>query len=80
MNFIAGNNSPFLITPLLGMAKVYRLIGRATKAAALYHQTVDILEKNRGGESEELVVPLCSLGNLFINEGKTVDAEACFRR
>jgi len=64
----------------MGMAKVYRLIGRATKAAETYRHTIEILEKNRGADSEELVVPLFSLGNLFINEGKAVDAEACFKR
>lgn len=80
MILIAGKDSPFLITPLMGMAKVYRLLGRSTKSAALYHKSVDIVEKSRGADSEELVVPLASLGNLFINEGKAVDAEACFRR
>lgn len=64
----------------MGMAKVYRSLGRATKASAFYQRAIDIVEKNRGAESEELVVPLFSLGNLYINEGKAIDAEACFRR
>ncbi|KAG1335002.1 putative Bidirectional sugar transporter SWEET4 [Cocos nucifera] len=75
-----GNNSPFLVTPLMGMAKVIRSIGRVTKAITIYHQAVDILEKNRGAKSEELVIPLFALGNLFISEGKATDAETCFSR
>lgn len=64
----------------MGMAKVLRSIGRVTKAITIYHRAVDILEKNRGAKSEELVVPLFALGNLFISEGKATDAETCFSR
>ncbi|XP_020088876.1 nephrocystin-3 isoform X1 [Ananas comosus] len=75
-----GNQSPFLILPLMGIAKVLRSIGRSTKAIAVYQRAVDILEKKRGMGSEELVVPLSGLGNLLLSEGKAVEAENCFSR
>ncbi|KAF8379741.1 hypothetical protein HHK36_029189 [Tetracentron sinense] len=75
-----GNNSPFLITPLLGIAKVLGSIGRATKAVEIYHRAVAILELSRGAESEDVVVPLFGLGNLLIKEGRAADAEHSFKR
>lgn len=75
-----GNKSPFLITPLLGMAKTSILIGRPSKAITIYQRSVDILELVRGPDSEELVIPLFSLGNIFISEGRAADAESCFSR
>ena len=75
-----GNKSPFLITPLLGMAKTSNLIGRPSKAITIYRRSIDILELVRGTDSEELVVPLFSLGNIFISEGKAADAESCYSR
>lgn len=65
---------------LLGKAKVLKSTGRATEAIEIYHQTVNILEKSRGTESEELVVPLFALGDLLINEGMVLDAEYSFKR
>lgn len=62
------------------MAKVLGSIGRATKAVEVYHQVITILELNRGTESADLVLPLFSLGSLFIKEGKAVDAESVFSR
>lgn len=62
------------------MAKVLGSIGRATKAVEIYHRVITILELNRGTESADLVLPLFSLGNLFIKEGKAVDAESVFIR
>ncbi|KAM0939526.1 putative tetratricopeptide-like helical domain superfamily [Dioscorea sansibarensis] len=75
-----GNKSPFLITPLLGMAKTSNLIGRPSKAITIYRRSIDILELVRGTDSEELVIPLFSLGNIFISEGKAADAESCYSR
>ncbi|PKA54400.1 hypothetical protein AXF42_Ash000233 [Apostasia shenzhenica] len=75
-----GQDSLFLITPLLGRAKVFKLIGRATKAMAIYDQAIYILEKNRGMDSDELVIPLFCLGDLCISEGKALEAESCFSR
>lgn len=82
LNFFlfTGDSNPFLITPLMGRAKAFRVIGRSTKAIAIYHRAIKILEQNRGIESEELVVPLFSLGDICISEGKASEAESCFRR
>ena len=66
--------------PFLGMGKALSSVGRATKAIDIYHRTISILESNLGAESKELVVPLTSLGNLLINEGKAEDAENAFTR
>lgn len=76
----SGKDSSFLITPILGMAKVLGTIGRTAKAVEFYHRAVSILESNRGFEDEDLVIPLFSLGNLLLKEGKGKDAEACFAR
>lgn len=62
------------------MAKVLGSIGRDTKAVEIYHRVITILELNRGTESADLVLPLFSLGSLFIKEGKAVDAESVFSR
>ncbi|KAG0493973.1 hypothetical protein HPP92_004967 [Vanilla planifolia] len=55
-----------------GQGKIFRLIGRATKSRATYCQVIQILEKSKGFESEQLVIPLVSLGNLCIDEGKLI--------
>lgn len=65
---------------LLGKAKVLKSTGRVTEAIDTYHQTVNILEKNRGTESEELVIPLFALGDLQIDEGMVLEAEYSFKR
>lgn len=75
-----GRSTPFLIPSLMGMAKVYSSIGRASKAVETYNWVVNILEKSRGTESEDVMVPLLGLGNLYIKEGKASDAENCFNR
>ncbi|XP_059435205.1 uncharacterized protein LOC132168133 isoform X1 [Corylus avellana] len=75
-----GKNSIFLITPLLGMAKVLGNIGRSTKAVETYNHTISILELSRGAESEDLVVVLFALGNLLLKEGRAADAETHFVR
>ncbi|XP_028104666.1 nephrocystin-3 isoform X2 [Camellia sinensis] len=75
-----GKNSVFLITPLLGMAKVLGSIRRATKAVEVYHRVITIFELSKGAESEDLVVPLLGLGNLLMKEGKAMDAEIPFMR
>lgn len=62
------------------MAKVLGSIGRDTKAVEIYHRVITILELNRGTECADLVLPLFSLGSLFIKEGKAVDAESVFIR
>ncbi|XP_058095856.1 uncharacterized protein LOC131241166 isoform X2 [Magnolia sinica] len=80
ISLLVGKHSPFLITPLMGMAKVFSFIGRATKAIEIYHRAVMILEMSRGAECEDLVIPLCGLGNLLIKEGKAADAEISFKR
>ncbi|XP_044508343.1 nephrocystin-3 [Mangifera indica] len=77
---IYGKDSTFLITPLLGTAKVLGSVGRVRKAVEIYHRVITILESNRGAESEDLVLPLFGLGNLLIKEGKAVDAESAFIR
>lgn len=80
LNFFLGKNSIFLITPLLGMAKVLGNIGRSTKAVETYNHTISILELSRGAESEDLVVVLFALGNLLLKEGRAADAETHFVR
>uniref|UniRef100_A0A0A0KN69 MalT-like TPR region domain-containing protein n=1 Tax=Cucumis sativus TaxID=3659 RepID=A0A0A0KN69_CUCSA len=73
-----GEDSSFLITPILGMAKVLGTIGRAGKAVECYNRAISLLESSRGFENEDLVIPLISLGNLMLKEGKGKDAETCF--
>lgn len=63
----------------MGIAKVLGSSGRASEAIETYHRVIDILESNRR-EGEELIVPLSSLGNLLLKEGKASDAECTFNR
>jgi hypothetical protein len=60
------------------MAKSFASDGKATKAIGVYERTLTILERNRGSESEDLVVPLFSLGKLLLKEGKAAEAEIPF--
>ena len=66
--------------PLLGLAKVLKLSGRVTEAMETYQRSITILEKSRGPMSEDLVLPLSSIGNLFIDEGRAADAKTIFSR
>ncbi|KAK4734724.1 hypothetical protein R3W88_008985 [Solanum pinnatisectum] len=75
-----GNTSSFIVTPLLGMAKVLGSTGKAKKAIETYHRVVKILESSRGEECEELVVPLFGMGNLLLKERRVTDAENAFNR
>lgn len=75
-----GKCNTLLVTPLLGLAKSFASDGKATKAIGVYERTVTILERNRGSESEDLVVPLFSLGKLLLKEGKAAEAEIPFTR
>ncbi|CAA6671520.1 unnamed protein product [Spirodela intermedia] len=75
-----GSQSPFLVMPLLGLAKVLKLSGRVTEAMETYQRSITILERSRGPMSEDLVLPLFSIGNLFIDEGRAVDAKTTFSR
>ncbi|KAL8538009.1 hypothetical protein ACS0TY_000096 [Phlomoides rotata] len=77
--FSLGTKSSLLCTPLLGMAMALGAIGRANEAIETYQRVIKIFESARG-ESEELVVPLCALGNLQMKEGKMPDAEYTFSR
>lgn len=78
--FLLGKNSTVLVTPHLGMAKALASIGKATKAMDIYQHVITLLESNRGPESKDLVVPLLSLGNLLLKEGRANDAENHFTR
>lgn len=64
----------------MGIGKVFGITGRATKAIEIYNRAITILEMSRGAECEDLVVPLCALGNLFIKEERITDAEISFKR
>ncbi|XP_015067350.1 nephrocystin-3 isoform X1 [Solanum pennellii] len=75
-----GNTSSFVVTPLLGMAKVLGSTGKTKKAIETYQRVVKILESSRGEESEELVVPLFGMGNLLLKERRVTDAENAFNR
>lgn len=75
-----GNTSSFIVTPLLGMAKVLGSTGKTKKAIETYHRVVKILESSRGEECEELVVPLFGMGNLLLKERRVTDAENAFNR
>ncbi|KAL1344259.1 hypothetical protein AAHE18_08G033900 [Arachis hypogaea] len=75
-----GNDSPFLVTPYLAMAKVLGSTGKATKAIEKYQCAITILESKRGAESKDLVVPLLGLGNLLLKERRVNDAETHFTR
>lgn len=77
---LLGECSTLLVTPLLGLAKSFGSYGKATKAIGVYERTLTILERNRGSESEDLVVPLFSLGKLLLKEGKADEAEIPFTR
>lgn len=76
----SGKYSVFLITPILGMAKVLSSIGRTSKAAEFYYRAISLLESSRGAESEDLVIPLFGVGSLLLKEGKPVEAETPFLR
>ncbi|KAG5229538.1 nephrocystin [Salix suchowensis] len=56
-----GKGSAFLVSPLLGMAKILGSIGKATTAIEVYQRVISILESSRGAESKDLVVPLSVL-------------------
>ncbi|XAR52195.1 hypothetical protein NMG60_11020132 [Bertholletia excelsa] len=75
-----GKSSIFLVTPLLGMAKVLGATSRTTEAVEVYYRVIRVLELHKGGESEDLVVPLLGLGNLLMKVGKAGDAENSFLR
>ncbi|GER34298.1 RNA-binding KH domain-containing protein [Striga asiatica] len=75
-----GTETPYLGTPLLGMAKVLADSGKATEAIEMYQRVIKILKSSRGKEDEALVLPLCELGNLLVQQGKTSDAECTFSR
>lgn len=77
---LLGNDSTILVTPYLGMAKALGSIGKAKKAIEIYQHVITLLESNRGAESKDLVVPLLSLGNLLLKEGRANDAESRFTR
>lgn len=62
------------------MAKVFGSIGKASKAIEIYQLVITFLESNRGAESKDLVVPLLSLANLLLKEGRANDAESHFTR
>lgn len=78
--FLLGIHSNFLVMPLLGLAEALASIRQTTKAVESYHRVVSILEASRGAESEDLVLPLCALGNLLVKEGKATDSENAFVR
>ncbi|XP_028762406.1 protein KINESIN LIGHT CHAIN-RELATED 2 isoform X1 [Neltuma alba] len=75
-----GKDSTFLVTPYLGVAKVYGSDRKAAKAMEMYQHAITLLESSRGTESKDLVVPLLGLGNLLLEEGRAKDAEAHFVR
>ncbi|MCI23659.1 kinesin light chain [Trifolium medium] len=62
------------------MAKALGSIGKATKAIETYQHVITLLESSKGAESKHLVVPLLSLGNLLLKEGRVDDAESHFTR
>ena len=68
------------MTPYLGIAKAHGSTGKATKAIEFYHRAITTLESSRGAESEDLIMPLFSLGNLLLQEGKAKEAETSFLR
>lgn len=75
-----GNSSSFLVTPMLGIAKVLGSTGRATESIETYQLVIKILESGRGLVCEELLLPLTSLGNLLLKEGRPSEAENVFKR
>lgn len=77
---LLGRDSTILVSPYLGMAKALGSIGKATKAIEIYQHVITLLESNKGAESKDLVVPLLSLGNLLLKEGRVNDAESHFTR
>lgn len=77
---LVGKDSTILVMPHLGMAKALGSIGKATKAIEIYQHVITLVESNKGAESKDLVVPLLSLGNLLLKEGRVNDAESRFTR
>jgi len=76
----SGEQSVFLVIPLLGLAKVLGSSGKSAKAAEIYQRVVKIMESSYGADSKNLVLPLSGLGNLLLGQGKAVEAEKHFTR
>lgn len=76
-----GGQCVFLVTPLLGLAKVLGSSGRTSEAAESYQRVISIMESSHGGaDSADLLLPLSGLGNLLLSQGKANEAEKPFTR
>ncbi|XP_074291724.1 uncharacterized protein LOC141618516 [Silene latifolia] len=77
---VYGKHDIFLVTPLLGLAKVLGSNGKASEAADIYKRVITIMESSYGADSANLILPLSCLGNLLLGQGKADDAENPFSR
>lgn len=78
--WFVGKKSIFLVTPLLGLAKVLGSNGKVVEAAEVYRRVITIIESSFGSDSADLILPLACLGNLLLGQGKPDDAEHPFTR
>ncbi|EPS74006.1 hypothetical protein M569_00751 [Genlisea aurea] len=62
------------------MAQALAFSRRVSEAIETYKRVIKILEVNSNGEGEEVIMPLCEMGNLLLKEGKTSEAEFAFSR
>lgn len=62
------------------MGKVLGSTGKAAEAIDAYKRVIMIWELSKGTESKELALPLFSLGNLLLKEGRASEAEDLFNR
>ncbi|KAH9606482.1 hypothetical protein KSS87_016426 [Heliosperma pusillum] len=77
---VYGEHNIFLVTPLLGLAKVLGSNGRASEAAGIYKRVITIMESRYGADNANIILPLACLGNLLLGQGKADDAEHPFTR
>ncbi|KAH9621521.1 hypothetical protein KSS87_019334 [Heliosperma pusillum] len=77
---VYGEHNIFLVTPLLGLAKVLGSNGRASEAAEIYKRVITIMESRYGADNANIILPLACLGNLLLGQGKADDAEHPFTR
>lgn len=77
---LLGENSPQLVSTLLGLAGTYTDPGERETGKALYKRIISILERSKGTTCEELGAPLLHLGYMLLEDKNPEEAELCIRR
>ncbi|GAB2221892.1 hypothetical protein Droror1_Dr00013085 [Drosera rotundifolia] len=75
-----GENSTYLVRPLLALARNLTIKQKTSEALKYCHRAVKIVETRRGREALDLALPLSSLGNILLLERKPNEAESYFNR